>query len=938
MAEVTVSELAGVVGASVERLLTQMKEAGLPQTSADASVSDEEKQTLLVYLKGLHGEKGSAPKKITLRRKSIGTLKTGAGRKSVNVEVRKKRTYIKKDTEEVVSDLGAVVEPELKVEAQSEAERLEASVTDVEASVEPKVAEEVVPQIPTEVVPEVVDSELEVEIKEEQTETVDEPELAAETEEAVESETPVEATSKPEAPTRPVHTPSRLVDDVEAKRIASILARKEREKIVKQELEQRKLAKAQEEEETKARLDAERAAKAKPADGAKPADNAKPESPLARLGRVREKPVAEEEQKTRRKKAIKGSRKQRPEDLIKEADLDLAENRKKGPLRSGGPVVKVKNVHVFKKPTDKVVHEVEIGETIVVSELASKMALKANVVIKALMKMGTMASINDSIDHDTASLIVEELGHQPVAMSDGVEDALREMMQAVEASAEETRAPVVTVMGHVDHGKTSLLDYIRESRVASGEAGGITQHIGAYHVDTPHGMVTFLDTPGHAAFTAMRARGAKSTDVVILIVAADDGVMPQTEEAILHAKAAGVPIIVAINKMDKEGADPERVTSELAAKDVIPEEWGGDTQFVKVSAHTGEGIDTLLEAVLLQAELLELSASTDGVARGVIVESRVAKGRGVVATALVQSGTLRKGDYLLAGSSVGKIRAMSDEAGKAVLEAGPSIPVEILGLDTPPDAGDDFAVVSDERKAKEVAQARQQKERDDRVARQKSNKLENMFAGFEGTERKILPVLVKTDVRGSLEAILASLADIGNDEVAVNVVSSGVGGLTESDINLAATSGAVVVGFNVRAEVSGRRIAEAEGVDIRYYSVIYNLLDDIKDALSGMLAPEIREEIVGIAEVKEVFSSPKYGQIAGSIVTEGTVYRNKPIRVLRENVVIYEGELESLRRFKDDVNDVRSGTECGIGVKDYTDVKPGDQIEVFDVKEIERSL
>lgn len=918
MAEVTVSELAGVVGASVERLLIQMKEAGLSQTSADDTVSDEEKQTLLVYLKGLHGEQGNAPKKITLRRKSIGTLKAGAGRKSVNVEVRKKRTYIKKEAEEVVPESEALVEPTLAAEAEPDVETVEAVVAEVVAEVEP------------EAVPEVVEPEPEVEL-----EIVAEPEAAVEPEAVVKPEIPVEAVAKPAAPARPLHTPSRLVDDVEAKRIASILARKEREKIAKQEIEQRKFDKAQEEEATKGRLEAERAAKAKPADAAKPA---KPESPLARLGRVREKPAAEEDQKTRRKKTVKGSRKQRPEDLIKEAGLDREESRKKGPLRSGGPVVKVKNVHVFQKPTDKVVHEVEIGETIVVSELASKMALKANIVIKALMKMGTMATINDSIDHETASLIAEELGHTPVVMSDGVEDELREMMQAVEASAEEARAPVVTVMGHVDHGKTSLLDYIRESRVASGEAGGITQHIGAYHVDTPHGMVTFLDTPGHAAFTAMRARGAKSTDVVILIVAADDGVMPQTEEAILHAKAAGVPIIVAINKMDKEGADPERVTSELAAKDVIPEEWGGDTQFVKISAHTGEGIETLLEAILLQAELLELSAPTDGVARGVIVESRVAKGRGVVATALVQAGTLRKGDYLLAGGSVGKIRAMSDEAGKAILEAGPSIPVEILGLDTPPNAGDDFAVVSDERKAKEVAQARLEKRRDELVARQKANKLENMFAGFEGAEKKILPVLVKTDVRGSLEAILASLADIGNDEVAVNVISSGIGGLTESDINLAATSGAVVVGFNVRAEVSGRRLAETEGIDIRYYSVIYNLLDDIKDALSGMLDPEIREEIVGIAEVKEVFSSPKFGQIAGSIVTEGTVYRNKPIRVLRENVVIYEGELESLRRFKDDVNDVRSGTECGIGVKDYTDVKPGDQIEVFDVKEIERSL
>ncbi|MEE9312329.1 MAG: translation initiation factor IF-2 [Planctomycetota bacterium] len=887
MAEVTVSELAGVVGASVERLLAQMKEAGLPQTSPEATVSDEQKQTLLVYLKSLHGEQGNAPKKITLRRKSVSTLKAGAGRKSVNVEVRKKRTYIKKETEETSEIL---VDPVVAPEPVSEPPL---AAVDGTSEPEPNVTE--IPSSAT------LDSESELD-------------------------------DKPVEDGQPQHTPSRLVDDVETKRIAAIHARNEREQLAKQEIEQRKLERERDLKGAKGRKETESSDKASP-------NAPKSENPLARLGRVREKPsVEDDEQKPKRKKSIKGARKQRPEDLIKEADLEREESKKRSRLGSSSPVIKVKNVHVFQKPTEKIVHEVEIGDTIVVSELAQKMSLKANVVIKALMKMDTMAAINDSIDHDTACLIAEELGHKPVAMSDGVEGELREMMLAVDASDEQARAPVVTVMGHVDHGKTSLLDYIRKSRVASGEAGGITQHIGAYHVDTPQGMVTFLDTPGHAAFTAMRARGAESTDVVILVVAADDGVMPQTEEAILHAKAAGVPVVVAINKMDKEGADSERVINELAAKDVIPEEWGGDTQFVKVSAHTGEGIDTLLEAILLQAEVLELSAPTDGVARGIIVEARIEKGRGVVATALVQAGTLRKGDYLLAGGSVGKIRAMSDEAGKAILEAGPSIPVEILGLDTPPDAGDDFAVVSDERKAREVAQVRQQKERDERVARQKANKLENMFAGFEGTEKKILPVLVKADVRGSLEAILASLADIGNDEVAVNVINSGIGGLTESDINLAATSGAVVMGFNVRAEVSGRRLAEAEGIEIRYYSVIYNLLDDIKDALSGMLDPEIREEIVGIAEVKEVFSSPKFGQIAGSMVIEGTVYRNKPIRVLRDSVVIYEGELESLRRFKDDVNDVRSGTECGIGVKDYTDVKPGDQIEVFDVKEIERSL
>jgi translation initiation factor IF-2 len=452
-------------------------------------------------------------------------------------------------------------------------------------------------------------------------------------------------------------------------------------------------------------------------------------------------------------------------------------------------------------------------------------------------------------------------------------------------------------------------------------------------------MITFLDTPGHAAFTAMRARGAKSTDVVILVVAADDGVMPQTEEAIQHAKAAGVPIVVAINKMDKEAADPDRVTNELAAKDVIPEDWGGDTQFVKVSAHTGDGIDDLLDAVLLQAELLELTAPKDVPATGVIVESRMEKGRGVVATALIQQGTLRKGDFVLAGESVGKIRIMNDENLKPITEAGPSIPVEIVGLDVTPDAGDEFVVLTDERKAREVAAFRQQKAREEKMARQQAAKLENMFASFgEETAKKVLPVVVKADVRGSLEAILSSFADLQNDEVAVNVVSSGVGGLNESDINLAITSGAVVMGFNVRADATARKVAEEEGVEIRYYSVIYNLLDEVKQALSGMLAPEIREEIVGIAQVKEVFRSPKFGQIAGSIVIEGTIYRNKPIRVLRDNVVIYEGQLESLRRFKDDVSEVRSGTECGIGVKDYNDVKAGDQIEVYDVQEVARQL
>jgi translation initiation factor IF-2 len=524
-----------------------------------------------------------------------------------------------------------------------------------------------------------------------------------------------------------------------------------------------------------------------------------------------------------------------------------------------------------------------------------------------------------------------------VVRADVLEEKLEETL-SLQEGVQLPRAPVVTVMGHVDHGKTSLLDYIRKSRVASGEAGGITQHIGAYHVETDHGMISFLDTPGHAAFTAMRARGAKSTDIVILVVAADDGVMPQTVEAVQHAKAAGVPLIVAVNKMDKEGADPERVKNELSAKEVIPEEWGGDTQFIPVSALTGEGVTELLDAVLLQAEVLELTAARDVPAQGIVIESRLDKGRGSVASLLIQTGTLRRGDVVLAGLQFGRVRAMLDENGQPIEEAGPSIPVEILGLNGTPDAGDQFAVVESEKRAREIADSRATKSRDTKMQRQQAAKLDNMFESMTAGERKTLNLVVKADVRGSLEAIQSALMEIGNEEVQVNIVVGGVGGITETDVNLAMTSGAVIFGFNVRADGAARRLIESEGVDLRYYNVIYDLLDDVKQALTGMLAPELREEIVGIAEVRDVFSSPKFGQIAGCMVIEGTVYRSKPIRVLRDNVVIYQGELESLRRFKDDANEVRNGVECGIGVKNYTDVKVGDLIEVFEVKEIARSL
>ena len=578
-----------------------------------------------------------------------------------------------------------------------------------------------------------------------------------------------------------------------------------------------------------------------------------------------------------------------------------------------------------------------MGEAITVGELAQGMAVKANEVIKTLMGMGVMATINQVIDQDTATLVVEEMGHKIKIVS---EDVLEEKLEASLQIEGDTspRAPVVTVMGHVDHGKTSLLDYIRKTRVTSGEAGGITQHIGAYSVGTGNGEVTFIDTPGHAAFTSMRARGAKVTDIVILVVAADDGVMPQTEEAIQHAKAAEVPIIVAINKVDLENADPDRVTNELAAKDVVPEDWGGDTQFIKVSAMTGEGVASLLEAVLLQSEIMELAAIEEAPGQGVVIESRLDRGRGPVATILVQNGTLSQGDIIIAGESYGRVRAMLDDEGQNTKVAGPSQPVEVLGLNGTPDAGDDFSVAEDEKTARELAAFRHAKSLERKQKAQQAAKMENMFANMGQGEKRILKLVIKADVRGSLEAIVQALADLGNDEVGVQVLGSGVGGISESDATMAITYGAVVFGFNVRADKASKSLLEQEGVDLRYYSVIYELIDDVKSVLSGMLTPELREEIVGIAQVRDVFRSPRFGAIAGCMVTEGVIYRNKPIRVLRDNVVIYEGELESLRRFKDDVNDVRNGTECGIGVRNYNDVRPGDMIEVFDAKEVARQL
>ena len=601
--------------------------------------------------------------------------------------------------------------------------------------------------------------------------------------------------------------------------------------------------------------------------------------------------------------------------------------------RSGG------GSHAFERPTAPVVREVAVGDTITVADLAQKLALKGGEVVKALFKMGVMATITQSIDHDTAALVVEELGHKVVRANDNdAEDALLAISDADERVAV-PRAPVVTIMGHVDHGKTSLLDYIRRTKVANGEAGGITQHIGAYHVTTPKGVISFLDTPGHAAFTSMRARGAQLTDIVVVVVAADDGVMPQTKEAIQHARAANAPIVVAINKIDKASADPMRVKNELLAEQVVAEEFGGDVQMVEISAKTGLGIDDLLDAISLQAEVLELKAVADGRASGVVIESSLDKGRGPVATVLVQQGVLKKGDYLVCGIQYGRVRALFDETGSQVGEAGPSIPVQVLGLSGVPEAGDDFVVVEDERLAKDVAQTRETKRRESRLVATAGSRMEDIMAQLgKGEGQQVLNLLIKADVQGSVQALSQALVALSNDDIRINVIHSGVGGITESDANSAVASKATVIGFNVRADASARRIIESNGVDLRYFSIIYDVIDQVKQVASGLLGVEIREEIIGIAQVRDVFRSSKFGAVAGCMIIEGVVKRNKPIRVLRDSVVVFEGELESLRRFKENVEEVRNGTECGIGVKAYNDVKPGDQIECFERIEVPRTL
>ncbi|WP_018881325.1 translation initiation factor IF-2 [Thioalkalivibrio sp. ALE30] len=906
MAQMTVQQFAESVGTPVDRLMVQLKEAGVEVDGPEAAITDAEKRKLLDHLRQSHGEGGESGRVTLKRRTQAQTLKVSSGQgrsKTVNVEVRKKRTLKRKPAE---------AQPEAPVE---EAPAVEEQAPAPEAPEETRAAapvEEPVAESPVEETP--AAEELPVEEAEAPAEPEPEP-----VEEAPAEEAAPEPEPEPAKPKRPLSRTEQLALQVEAEREAQRKAaearkqeaaeREERQKRRQKELEAQE---AKREKEEQARLEREAAARAA--------------APAAPEGDA---------------KSSKGARKGGRKDDRKELHVagDRRGRRKKGESRKAQSAAAqaVTSKHGFAKPTAPVVRDVEVPETITVADLAQAMAIKAPQLIKALMGMGVMATINQSIDQDTAMLVVEEMGHNPIAAKEtSVED---EIDTGLEQTAEaKPRPPVVTVMGHVDHGKTSLLDYIRKEKVASGEAGGITQHIGAYHVKNNHDGVTFLDTPGHAAFTAMRARGAQSTDIVILVVAADDGVMPQTIEAIQHAKAAGVPVVVAVNKVDKPEAEPERVMNELAQHEVIPEAWGGDTQFIQVSAHTGQGIDELLEALGLQAEVMELKAPDEGPARGVVIESRLEKGRGPVATILVQSGKLKHGDILLSGKEYGRVRAMFDDTGTAVKEVGPSMPVEVLGLSGVPEAGDEVLVVADDKTAREVAEHRDTKQRERKLAAQQAAKLENIFNQMQEGEIATVNILIKADVQGSAEALRESLVKLSTDEVRVKVVSAGVGGISESDLNLAMASEAIVIAFNVRADAGAKRLAAENDIDVRYYSVIYEAIDDVKQALSGLLSAEIREEVIGLAEVRDVFKASGFGQVAGCLVVEGSVKRGNPIRVLRDNVVVYEGELESLRRFKDDVNEVKAGTECGIAVKNYNDVKAGDQIEVFQRVEVARTL
>ena len=907
MKKTTVLEFAEELKMPADALLEQLNKAGVKKSSSDDTLSAADKNGLLEFLRASHGEAKPSSNRVTLTRKSTSALKaqdaTGKTR-TVQVEVRKKRVLVKRDTPEVAeTPVSAPVEEDIKKPAK--AEQKEAPV--IEAVVEtPLVVETPV----VEVTPEVV------------------------------VETPV-VTEEPAAEAKPAVKKKATVKSkatfLDEKELASRKAEEDRYAQLRARQEQDRLDRENREKELQ-RLRDEAAAKQA---ALKVAEESRKAASTAAQTAPDDRPGGREGKEREDRDGRRGGGNKAPGTLGRGGNQGRGGNAwkmggKKGDKRHAPSS---DEAHSFNAPTEPVVREVHIPETISVADLAHKMSVKATEVIKTLMKMGSMVTINQVLDQDTAMIVVEEMGHQAVAAKLDDPDAfLADVVEHVDVEAK-PRAPVVTVMGHVDHGKTSLLDYIRRSRVASGEAGGITQHIGAYHVETPRGMITFLDTPGHEAFTAMRARGAKATDIVILVVAADDGVMPQTREAIHHAKAAGVPIVVAITKIDKPEANPDKVKQELVSEEVVPEEYGGDSPFVPVSAKSGQGIDDLLEQVLLQAEVLELTAQVEAPAKGLIIEARLDKGRGVVATMLVQQGTLNKGDVVLAGSVFGRVRAMLDENGKGVDTAGPSIPVEILGLSEVPAAGEDAMVLADERKAREIALFRQGKFREVKLARQQANKLESMMEQMtaEG-EVKTLPLIIKADVQGSQEALVHSLQKLSTDEVRVNVIHAAVGGITESDVNLASASKAVIIGFNVRADANTRKIAEGMDVDIRYYNVIYDAVDEVKAALSGMLSPERKEETLGLVEIREIFRVPKIGAVAGCMVLEGIVKRQCRVRLLRDNIVLHDGELDSLRRFKDDVKEVREGFECGLSLKNFNDIQVGDKLEAYEILEVARTL
>ena len=894
MTDVTVKSLAAEIQTPVERLVQQFADAGIRKSETD-SVTQQEKETLLTHLNRDHNG-GSG--KLTLQRKTRSTLNvpgTGGKSKSVQIEVRKKRTYVKGDSAEAE-------QAEAEEQAQREAEELARREAEEKAQREAQ---------------DKAKREAEEQAKRE---AADKAKREAAEKDKVSNQHTDEVTRATQS-----DKARREAEAAELKRKAEEEAHRKIEEEAKRVAEEaRKMAEEKGTEWTEVK------------EVEDTSDYHVTTSTHARAAEDENDAKVEGDRRTRAARPAKAPRSKKG-NKHSEAKTDREEARAQVRGGKGGKRKPSTLQQGFNKPAQAVNRDVIIGETITVAELANKMAVKGSLVIKAMMKMGAMATINQVIDQETAQLVAEEMGHKVTLRRENeLEDAV--MSDRDTHATQESRAPVVTIMGHVDHGKTSLLDYIRSTKIASGEAGGITQHIGAYHVETDTGMITFLDTPGHAAFTAMRARGAQATDIVILVVAADDGVMPQTIEAIQHAKAAKVPVVVAVNKVDKPDADPDRVKNELTQYGIIPEEWGGENMFVNVSAKAGTGIDDLLNAILLQAEVLELSAVRQGMASGVVIESFLDKGRGPVATVLVREGTLNKGDIVLCGFEYGRVRAMRDELGREVMEAGPSIPVEILGLSGVPAAGDEATVVRDEKKAREVALYRQGKFREVKLARQQKSKLENMFANMTEGEVSELNIVLKADVQGSVEAISDSLQKLSTDEVKVKIVGSGVGGITETDATLAAASNAILIGFNVRADASARRVVDSESLDLRYYSIIYNLIDEVKQAMSGMLAPEYKHQITGLAEVRDVFKSPKFGAIAGCMVTEGNIKRHNPIRVLRDNVVIYEGELESLRRFKDDVNEVRNGMECGIGVKNYNDVRVGDMIEVFEIIEIQRTI